>query len=298
MNRTPSAMTVLALIVLTGCRKPGVNAWTPTNGPESRYMVRGHLVEKPADKAQAVVRHEAIPGYMPSMTMTFNVRNPGEIANLKAGDEIEFKLVVNEDESWIESVRRIGHGSTSPPSAPRPAVRARELATGDEMPDTAFTDESGGAVTLRDFRGRALAFTFIFTRCPLPDFCPRLSRHFNQARDRLIRAADSPTNWQFLSLSFDPDHDTPEALSRYARSYRGTNTDRWLFGALSRATLAQIAPRLDLKVHDEGGSLSHNLRTVVLDTHGRVFRQLDGNDWTPEDLAKAVTEAAEAPGKP
>jgi len=175
-----------------------------------------------------------------------------------------------------------------------PAV-APELKPGDALPDQEFLSETGSRVRLSDFRGRSLAFTFFFTRCPLPDYCPRMNKNFREARDLLLRLPDSPTNWQFLCVSFDAAFDQPAILAAYSKMFRGDNPDRWLFAAASPAALAELAPRLDLKVAREAGSFSHNLRTVVLDPQGRIFKQFDGNEWTAPQLAEAVAQAARQP---
>ena len=156
-----------------------------------------------------------------------------------------------------------------------------------------LTDHHGQPRTLADFRGKAVAFTFIFSRCPLPDFCPRMGNNFAAARELVLTNTSAPTNWQFISISFDPEYDTPAALRSYARFYRHDNADRWLFTAAPLKVLATLAPELGLMfAREEGGSFSHNLRTVVLDTKGRIHRQFDGNQWTADALATAMLEAA------
>jgi protein SCO1/2 len=123
-----------------------------------------------------------------------------------------------------------------------------------------------------------------------------MSNNFFETRKLILATADAPTNWQFLSISFDPDFDTPEVLSNYGTVYRGGDDDRWLFASASAKTLANLAPSLDLMIMREGGNImGHGLRTVVLDTQGRISRQLDGNKWTPQELADAVMEAARQP---
>ena len=160
------------------------------------------------------------------------------------------------------------------------------------MPDVELIGEDGKVVRLSSFRGKALAFTFIFTRCPLPDYCPRMSNYFGSARQLLLADKAAPANWQLLSISFDPEHDTPEVLRTYAGGLRAGNPDRWLFATAPQDQLKAVAPRLDLMVKRDGESFQHNLRTVVLDTRGRIHKQLDGNEWAPKDLAGALAEAA------
>jgi len=193
----------------------------------------------------------------------------------------------------VQNLQRVGQTTLS--AAPAPAPVIDPLKPGDPMPDLAFTTETGATRHLSDFRGSAVAFTFFFTRCPLPDFCPRMNHNFAAARDLLLAATNAPANWQFLSLSFDPAIDTPAILSNYAAAYRGDITNYWLFAAVPLTQLMPLAPRLDLMIMRQNGSITHNLRTIVLDSQGRIHRLFDGNTWTPEQLAAALLEAARQP---
>ena len=167
------------------------------------------------------------------------------------------------------------------------------------MPDCALLAEDGRRIHFSDFRGKALALTFFLARCPLADFCLCMSRNFAQARELILATPNTPTNWQSLSISFDPEFDQPAVLASYANFYRAGNADRWLFAAAPTNVLVELAPRLDLMVRREAdGSISHNLRTVVLDGQGHICRQFDGNQWTAEQLAREVVRASAAAGKP
>ena len=171
-------------------------------------------------------------------------------------------------------------------------MMAPELKTGDPLPDGVLSAEDNHQVHFSDFRGEAVAFTFFFTRCPMPNYCPLMNRNFAAARDLVLSKPDAPTNWEFVSISFDPQYDTPEVLASYGGFYRGGNSAHWLFAASTTNTLATLAPCLDLMVVRQGNSISHNLRTVVLDPQGRIYRQFDGNEWTPQELADALVSAA------
>jgi len=262
------------------------------------FLVKGVVREVASNGKSLTVRHEEIPGYMPKMTMELTVKNPSESKAVRVGDQIEFRMMASEEEHWIDTirvlVRGVDQGSGKVDNATK-AGNVREVKVGDLFPDAELLSESGQRVRLEGFRGRALAFTFLFTRCPLPEFCPRMSKHFSRARNILLNGDGKPSNWQFLCLSFDSQNDTPEVLRRYARNYRGESDDRWLFASVDPATLKTLAALTDLKVANEGGSFSHNLRTVVLDTRGRVHRLFDGNEWTPEQLAESVESAARVP---
>jgi protein SCO1 len=257
------------------------------------YEAHGIVREIAADRRAVTIQHETIAGYMPAMTMEFPVKDTNELARISPSDEITFKLVVRENGDWIEDIHFVAHRIESVTNgAVTIHIPTAELKTGDRLPDYELTTETGDKIHISDFRGRVLAFTFFFTRCPLPDYCARMSKNFAETRQLLLNDPGAPTNWQFLSISFDPEIDQPAVLSSYANYFREGNPDRWLFASVSNHTLADLAPKLDLMVvHDEVG-ISHNLRTVVLDPQGRIFRQFDGNEWIPQKLADAMLTAA------
>ena len=290
---------LLLLLLLWAVRVPSTFAASP--GTQT-HNTRGLVRELSPDHTKAVIRHEPIPDYMPAMTMEFNVKDTNELAGITVGDTVTFQLTANAETHWISQIRRVGKPSTpipalvtAPPSTnlPPSVPLVTELKPGDLMPDFTVTDETGKQIQLSYYRGKAVALTFFFTRCPLPDFCPRMATNFAKARHLLLVAPDSRRNWQFLSVSFDPDFDNPPILASYANLYRDGNPDRWIFAMASTPTLAQLAPQLDLiMTKEEGGSISHNLRTVVINPRGRIARQFDGNTWSPADLATALHEAA------
>ena len=283
------AIIFFALILVAGCTPEAV-APKPAAATNQTYAVRGVVQEIPADRRHANIKHEKIPGYMAAMTMDFSVRDPNLLNEIKAGDEITFSLVVTENDDWIENIRVIGQ--TNAPVMPSWRVVEAELKTGDALPDYEFTGEDGNIFHLADFRGSAVAFTFFFTSCPLPEFCPRMNKNFAEARKILTAETNAPVNWEMLSISFDSSFDTPDLIGGYAKFYRGDDTNRWLFCVASTNTLAGLAPKVDLNFWRENGSISHNLRTVVLDGGGKISHQFDGNDWTPQELADAIRAAA------
>ncbi|MGH7989116.1 MAG: copper-binding protein, partial [Limisphaerales bacterium] len=257
------------------------------------YSARG-VVEKIApDLRQVTIHHQAIPGYMMEMTMDFPVQNTNELNGISPGDKITFTLVVGKTNDWVENIHRVGHtDKTMSNSMNMSSDKFSKLKPGDLLPDGELLTENGRHIHLSDFRGKAVAFTFFFTRCPLPNYCPLMNRNFAAARDLILSMSNAPTNWELLSISFDPGFDTPETLANYARSYRGENTNHWIFAAATTNTLAKLAPRVGLMVMRQGNNISHNLRTIVLDPEGRISRQFNGNNWTAQELADALLEAA------
>ncbi|HEY5345291.1 MAG TPA: copper-binding protein [Verrucomicrobiae bacterium] len=278
------------LLLALGCKRE-ISAPPISAATNQTFAARGVVQNIAPDFHHATIKHEKIPGYMAAMTMDFSVKNTNALDNISVGDEITFTLVVTADDDWIENLQRTGKTSTPTP-APTWHVVESELQVGDVLPDYGFTSEAGTPVRFSDFRGRAIAFTFFFTSCPLPEYCPRMNKNFLEARKILTNDTNAPTNWQLLSISFDSDFDTPEILSGYAKFYRGADTNRWLFAVAATNTLASLAPKVDLNFWRANGSISHNLRTVVLDGNGKITRQFDGNDWTPQQLADAIRAAA------
>ena len=281
---------LLATLLVAGC-KPAAKQTDPEAATNLTFAVRGVIQQIPEGARRVSIKHEKIPGYMAAMTMDFTLKNTNALAGLKTGDEITFTLVVAGDDDWIENLQRTGRTEQVIPRANPNA--GQELSVGDTLPDYEFTSETGKVVKFSDFRGRAVAFTFFFTSCPLPEYCPRMNKNLAEARQLLLADKAGPTNWQFLSISFDYMVDEPKILANYAGIYRGTNADRWLFAVASSSTLAGLAPKVDLNFWRENGTITHNLRTVVVDGAGKITRQFDGNEWTAQQLAEAIRAAAE-----
>lgn len=289
----PRLPFLFLLLALAGCKpKPSEPSAAPDPAHQS-YAVRGVVQSVAPDQLHALIKHQAISNYMAAMTMNFSARNPAVLQGVVPGDEITFTLAVTATNDWIENVQRVGQtnafGLSGPPGW---HVEEPELQVGDTLPDFAFTDDQNRPVRFSDFRGSVLAFTFFFTSCPLPDYCPRMNRNFAETRQLLSADAGAPSNWELLSISFDSGFDTPAMLSSYAKLYRGDNTNRWLFAVAATNTLAGLAPKVDLSIWRENGTISHNMRTVVLDPAGKITRQFDDNQWTPQDLANAIRQAA------
>ena len=258
------------------------------------YPARGVVRELKADGRTVIVRHEAITNYMDAMTMPFRVRNPRELVGVNAGDEITFRLRVTEDESWIESVRRTGlhqRETNSPPATPVPAMVP--LTGRHPLLDYAFTNEFGQPVSLGQFHGRALAYTFFFTRCPVPDYCPRLAKNFAAATRKLRETPGAPTNWHFLSISIDPESDTPAVLRNYARGY-GYDSNHWSFLTGPTNKVRELATLSGLEYQRDGASYSHGLMTVIIDPIGRLHKVFPIGGDLGDAIATEMIKAAAA----
>jgi protein SCO1/2 len=257
-----------ALLTFCAPLSSGTAAPATAQPPETQsFSVKGSVREVRRGAQTLLVSHEAIAGYMEAMTMPFRVKEPIALDALQGGDQITFQLHVTDEQSWIDHISKIGFsaGAEIKPIVPPPAPAKPQ----HRLMDYRFTNELGQAVSLGEFRGQALAITFIFTRCPIPDYCPRLSRNFQEASQALPGMTNAPANWHFLSVSFDPDFDTPERLKAYAERY-GYDPQHWSFLTGPRDKIAELAAQSDVTFEPESGFFNHNFRTLIIDAAGRL----------------------------
>lgn len=294
-----------AFLFLGGCgrNEPGAAAGRPAGAPRT-YAVRGVVEEVKPAEGTVVVAHEAIPGYMEAMTMPFKARNSNDLSSLAAGDAIAFRLVVTAQDGWIENIEVRARTNSAPPKERDLFRRVREvepLKEGDEIPNYSFTNELGRLVHLRDFQGQAVGLTFLFTRCPFPTFCPRMTGNFLAASRELSAQPDLAGKWHLLTLSFDPDFDTPATLKRYAEK-QGYDPARWSFLTGALEEIDAITEQFGLyfsRDRPNGITFNHNLRTVVLGPDGRVKKVFSGNEWAVKELVSEMKDAAlKAPTPP
>jgi len=259
------------------------------------FPARGIVREMDVSEKTVSIQHDAIPGYMPAMTMPFVVKDVHELVGLAPGDSVAFQIDVTPKDGWIEHLRRIDATTDTnmPTTGSFRLVRDVEpLSVGDLLPDYGFTNELGAPVRLSSFRGQALAITFIFTRCPYPTFCPRMSELFHDTLGMLAKNPASPTNYHFLTVSFDPDFDTPETLRNYAQLHQYDPT-HWSFLTGQLIDITALADSFGMKFWREGAGINHNLRTAVLDSRDRVQKVFIGNNWTAAQLAVELIKASQ-----
>lgn len=251
------------------------------------FELKGVIKELGTNSRTVVVQHEAVAGYMPAMTMPFKVQEPKELDGLRAGDRISFRLRVTDAESWIDDIARIGTLQVSEQAPPIERSRTQPEGSRPRHPllDFKFTNELGQPVALGDFRGQALAITFFFTRCPIPDYCPRLSKNFQEAAKKLSAVPGGPTNWHFLSVSFDAEFDNPRVLKVYAEQYHYDPT-HWSFLTGPAEQIGQLARISDVTFERDGASFNHNFRTLIIDTTGHLQMVFP----TGGDLSEAIVE--------
>jgi protein SCO1 len=260
----------------------------------SIYSAHGVVEEIKPDRKMVIIRHQAIPNYMAAMTMPFDVKDPNELAGLQRGSLIDFDLYVTTHESWVARIVKTG-SVTLPPSsastvAPPPASNFSDPKY--ELLHFKFTNELGQPLSLGDFPGQALAITFFYTRCPLPNYCPRLSRNFQSASQKLEALPGAPTNWHFLSISFDPEFDSPEVLKAYGQVYR-YDPAHWSFLTGPKDKIRELAQRAGLTMQNRDGVLDHNFRTLIIDASGRLQMIFPtSGDLSDEIVAEIIRGAA------
>lgn len=270
-------------------------AATPASTNLQTFQVKGVVKELKPDGKTVVIQHEAIPHYMPAMTMPFEVHDTNELRGLQPGEAISFQLVVTDTNGWIEHVKKLNaaRATNLPSRSTYQLVRDVDpLQVGDLLPDYHFTNELGHAVSTKQLKGQAFAFTFFFTRCPYPTFCPLMSSNFEEAERKLLTMPNAPTNWRLFSISFDPEHDTPATLKAYATRYN-YDPKHWSFVSGDLMDVTALGDQVgEYFGHDENGGITHNLRTVVVDTRSRVQKIIPDNKWTSDDLVAELLKAA------
>ena len=258
------------------------------------FQTRGVVERLEADGKTVRVKHEDIPGYMKAMTMPFEVKDTNELTGLAAGDTISFRMIVTEDDGWIDQVRKLDVPRTNAPPTTGKFRLVRDvepLEVGDALPEYHFVDQDGKGISTSQFKGQALAITFLFTRCPFPNFCPLMAKNFAELQKILLSTADAPTNWHLLAITIDPEFDTPAVLKSYSARYR-RDAAHWTFATGELIDITAIGEQFGLTFwHEEGSILSHNLRTVVIDPAGRVQNIIIGNDWSPAEIAHDMIKA-------
>jgi protein SCO1 len=264
-------------------------------GGRQDFQVNGVVRNLESDGKTVVIEHEDIPDFMPSMTMPFSVKDPGLLRGLQSGDPVHFELVVTKDDSWIARIeKRTGPagetagGEVGTNSAPAAAAEPREIEPGQTVPDFALIDENGKPIHLRDYRGQAVLLTFVYTRCPLPNYCPLMSKNFELLQERLGKALAG--RFHLITISFDPGYDTPEVLKRYAAAFT-QDESTWTFATGTTAQVDQAASQFGLVYLPEAGSFTHDLRTALISPDGRLIHVWRSNVWTPYEVQRWVAEA-------
>ncbi len=247
-----------------------------------RYDLTGRVVSVNAEDRRLVVDHEDVPGFMPAMTMPFSVRDESILQTVSSGDKIQAILVVRGDRSWLEQLVVTGKGE--PVEAP---PIPNEPNPGDPVPDLTLVNQDGKPIHLGQYQGKALLVTFIYTRCPLPEFCPRMTGHFEKLEQALREDSALYDRTHLLTVSFDYDYDSPDVLKAYAAARIAGHTgsfDHWEFAAGSKEEVVAVTRFFGLTFWPEEDQIVHSLRTAIVGPDGNLYKLYRGNEWEPEDI--------------
>lgn len=255
------------------------------------YDLRGQIVAIDQARQELTIKHEDIKGFMPGMTMAFKVRDASIMSGKTVGDMVTGTLIVEDSQGYLSRVDVTGHAAlTEPPPAP-PA--ADILKPGSPVADVRLVDQDGAARQLSEWRGKAVAVTFIYTRCPMPDFCPLMDRQFAAVQTALAGRPDMAARVHLLSVTMDPGYDTPPILLDHGKRV-GAQPGFWTLATGEPADLTAFGAQFGLSIMPPDPSspgILHNLRTAVIDPAGNLSTVLTGNEWRPADLMKELARA-------
>ena len=270
-------------------------------------IVRGQL-----DDGQLVIQHDEIPGYMPAMTMAFAVSDPADAVRLKAGDRVRFRYRVNETKSTAENFSVTGRSTPAVPAhtsrialppllattgretsstAPKPSATSKNsrLRAGDAVPTFSLTDQKNQPFTTAALRDRFTIVTFIFTRCPVPEYCPAMALRFGEFQKAIRADPKLAARVRLLSITLDPEFDRPEILKAYGEAV-GANPAVWQFATGTKEEITALTKAFAVYNERNGATLDHTLSTALIGPDGRVIELWRGNGWRTEEVLKAVAE--------
>ncbi len=269
-----------AIVALASCASPTT---------ERRYQLDGQVVALEPARKLVTVNHGEIKGFMPAMTMPYDVQDAKLLDGLAPGDLINATLVVYSNGAYLTAIKKTGTkplekppADTAPPSA---SSGFELLKPGEAVPNAPFVDQNGRKRHFADFKGSPLAITFIYTKCPLPTFCPLMDRHFASIQ-KSLQEDPALKKVRLLTVSFDPLTDTPPVLKAHAEQL-GADLKRWTFLTGDRDEIDRFAARFGVSVSralNDPRDITHNLRTAIVDAEGKLVKVYTGNEWTPSEV--------------
>ncbi len=290
-------LILLPILLFTACQKP---ATQNTSGEAKRYDLKGKVVSVDREKRRAKIDHEAIPDLMPAMEMEFPIHEDWVWDDLVPGSEIRAKLVVDNSAKEPYFLENVGIIAVPKPGQPVVPVDQNFAQIGKEIPDFQLTNQDGKRISMKDFRGHPLAITFIYAQCPLPDYCIKMSTNFSDAANRIMSEPEAKDRFRLLSISFDPQRDTPEKLKSYGLGYLGKGAKPdftvWQLAVGSDKEVRAVADFFGLRYEVDANDktqFNHSLRTAIVSPEGKVTKIFAGNEWTPNDLLREMKTAVQ-----
>lgn len=290
-------LLVLALIAMTmsaGCHRQEGASESSAESSYKTYKLRGKVVATNPAAGEVTVNHEAIPGFMEAMTMPYKLKDPNILSELHPGDVLTADVLVSEGSDasvFLDHIVVVAQGKPDY----KPATIYHVPAAGDAVPDFKLRNQDGRMIRLNQFRGKNLLITFIYTRCPLPNFCPLVTRNFANIERRLSADPKLKGKTHLLCVSFDPEHDTPDRLKAYGEEYIGSEAKAafadWDFAVPDNAVLKEMAKFFDVGISNEPDqTITHTLSTTLVGRDGKVIKFYPGNEWTPDEVVADVKQ--------
>jgi protein SCO1/2 len=255
----------------------------------AEHAARGVLLKKDAARRVVVISCDSIPGYMAAMEMSLRVEDDSMLARLKPGDIVQFNLEEGGAEPVAKNIHRVENFEAEPAEAGALSAlgekTGKQVHVGEPVPDFELTDQTESHVRLSDFRGKVVALTFGYSRCPNPNYCLRLSRNLSRLNDRFKDPAGRKL--VLITIAIDPEYDRGETLRKYAKSF-GADARQWHFLTGSVAQVKEVSALFGMDFWSSEGLLTHPLHTVVIDRNGALAANIEGNAFTPKQLGDLV----------
>jgi protein SCO1/2 len=275
---------LLSAMLAGGCNRPA---------NERKYPLHGQVISLELARRTVTLNHEAIKGFMPGMTMPYEVQDAKLLDGLAPGDLVDATLAVFSNGAYLTSIKKVGEAPLQKPPADTPAPSASSglelLKPGDTVPNASFVDQDGRKRRFGDFKGSPVVVTFIYTKCPLPTFCPLMDRHF-ASMQKTLKAEPALKSVHLVTVSFDPVTDTPRVLKAHAKTLNA-DLSRWTFLTGDRDEIDRFAARFGVAVSrasNDPRDITHNLRTAIIDADGKVVKVYTGNEWRPEEILDVI----------
>ncbi len=282
--KSRKALRTLALIVLASVACIGFVNCAGRKAPETRYELKGKVVSVDRTNGQVVVDHEEIPGFMAAMEMPFALPDRDAMQSIEAGNGIQATLVVTDKGFWLENPIITKAAS----AVPADESHSREPQVGAEVPNFSLINQDGKPISIKQNRGRAVLLTFIYTRCPLSDYCPLMSSNFAAVNRELDKDSALSSRTHLLSVTLDPEFDKPEVLRSYGAAhterYKEEKFERWEFATGDPAEIRRFAEFFGVSYVNEKGQITHSLRTALISPDGKIYKVYRGNEWKPSEV--------------
>lgn len=259
---------------------------------EFRYDLKGKVYDIDKRGGTVTIAHESIPNYMEAMTMPFKLKDTWAFDELQAGDRVSATLVVQGERSWIEGIVIVREDAGA---APTGANSSPEPNPGDEVPDFTLVNQDAKKIRIKQYRGKPLLLTFIYTRCPLPDYCPLMTANFAQIESAIRKEPADYSGARLLSITVDPEYDTPKVLRQYGSSNSDLGEkvfEHWEYATGTADEIKKTAAYFGLQYFQQNDQIIHSLSTALIGPDGKLVKIYRRNEWKPEEVLKDLKNLA------